>query len=76
VKPKSLVLFIDSIDEDEVTVLLDEKPYRLPRALLPPGAREGMWLRLTVEDNPTLHKNIEDKRGRLLGSDPGGKIKL
>ena len=75
---ESVLLFIDAIEEDEAWVLLEEKRYRMPRALLPTGTGEGTWLRLTVDHAQKLE--VEDKiaaqRARLLRSDPGGDIKL
>jgi len=69
-------LFIDAIEDDEVRVLLGEEPYRLPRALLPPGAREGTWLHLSLDHSQKLGEAIEARRARLSRSDPGGKVKL
>ena len=73
---ESVLLFIDAIEDDEAFVLLEEKRYRLPRALLPAGAGEGTWLRLSVERAEKVHEEIQARRARLLRSDPGGDIKL
>jgi len=73
---ESVLLFIDAIADDEARVLLGEIPHSFPRALLPPGAREGTWLRLTVDRSQKLGEEIEARRARLLRSDPGGKVKL
>jgi len=51
---ESVLLFIDAIEDDEAWVLLEERRYRLPRALLPAGAGEGTWLRLTVDSAQKL----------------------
>jgi len=50
----------------------------MPRALLPAGAGEGTWLRLSVDRARKLdvQDEIAARRARLLGSDPGGDIKL
>jgi Protein of unknown function (DUF3006) len=69
-------LFIDAIEDDEVAVLLGEKRYRLPRALLPAAAKEGTWLRLTIDSSSKVGAAIEAERARLVGSDNGGNIKL
>ncbi len=73
-----VLLFIDAFEDDEALILLGERRYRMPRALLPPGAREGMWLRLGVDSAQTkkMTDEIEARRQRLVGSDPGGKVKL
>jgi hypothetical protein len=71
-------LFIDAIEDDEVVVLLGEKRHRLPRALLPAGAKEGTWLRLAIDlsSSSSVGKAIEAERRRLVGADNGGNIKL
>jgi hypothetical protein len=75
---ESVLLFIDAIEDDQAWVLLEEKRYPMPRALLPAGAGEGTWLRLSVDRAQKLE--VEDaiaaQRARLLRSDPGGDIKL
>ena len=75
---ESVLLFIDAIEDDEAWVLLEDKRYRMPRALLPAGAGEGTWLRLSVDRARKLDVQDENaaRRARLLGSDPGGDIKL
>ena len=75
---ESVLLFIDAIEDDGAWVLLEEKRYRMPRALLPAGAGEGTWLRLSVDRARKLEveDEIEARRARLLRSDPGGDIKL
>jgi len=69
-------LFIDAIEDDEVVVLLGEKRHRLPRALLPAGAKEGTWLRLAIDSSSRVGAAIEAERACLVGSDDGGNIKL
>ena len=75
---ESVLLFIDAIEDDEAWVLLEDKRYRMPRALLPAGAGEGTWLRLSVDRARKLdvQDEIAARRARLLGSDPGGDIEL
>ena len=74
----AVLLFIDAIEDDQAVVLLGEKTFGLPRALLPPEAREGSWLRLSVDaaHKAEVGEAIESRRARLLKSDPGGNIKL
>jgi hypothetical protein len=75
---ESVLLFIDAVEDDEAQVLLEDKRYSIPRALLPAGAGEGTWLRLTVDRGRKLEvqDEIDARRARLLRSDPGGDIKL
>jgi hypothetical protein len=75
---ESVLLFIDALEDDEALVLLEDKLYGLPRALLPAGAGEGMWLRLSVDrsQKAKVEAEIAARRARLLRSDPGGNIKL
>jgi hypothetical protein len=75
-KQEDVLLFVDEIEDDEAQVMLGEKRWSFPRALLPPGAREGSWLRLAVDTSQKLGKEIEARRARLLRSDPGGNVKL
>jgi hypothetical protein len=75
---ESVSLFVDALEDDEALILLGDKRYALPRALLPPGAREGSWLRLSLDPGKAqkLGEEIEARRERLLRMDPGGDIKL
>ena len=73
---ETVSLFVDALEDDEALVLLGDKRYALPRALLPPGAREGSWLRLSVDPGQKLGEEIEARRERLLRLDAGGDIKL
>ena len=75
-KQEGVLLFVDAIEDDEALVMLDEKRWPLPRALLPPGARECSWLRLSVDTSQQLGEEIKARRARLSRSDPGGPIKL
>lgn len=69
-------LFVDRVEDDVAVVLVQEVPYRLSRVLLPPGAKEGSWLRLVLDPGNSTGQDIKDARARLLESDPGGDIKL
>src|SRR5450631_142716 len=71
-----VLLFVDAIEDDEVAVLLGEKRYRFPRALLPAAAKEGAWLRLAIDSSSKVGAAIEAERARLVRSDDGGNIKL
>jgi len=71
-----VLLFIDALEDDEAWVLLGEKRHRLARALLPPSAREGSWLRLSVDTSQKVGEEMAARRARLLRGDPGGDVKL
>ncbi len=75
---EAVLLFIDAIEDDEALVLLGEKRFGFPRALLPASAKEGSWLRLSVDSaqQAKVGEEIEARRARLLRDDPGGNIKL
>ncbi|MBN2576382.1 MAG: DUF3006 domain-containing protein [Deltaproteobacteria bacterium] len=73
---EGVLLFVDAIEDDEALVLLGEKRWSLPRALLPAGAKEGSWLRLALDTSQKVGEEIEARRARLLRSDRGGNIKL
>jgi hypothetical protein len=75
-KDESTRIFVDAIEDDDVYLVVGEKRFVVPRAMLPKGAAEGSWLRLAVEGDASLGREIEARRGRLLGTDPGGDIKL
>jgi hypothetical protein len=71
-----VLLFIDAFEDDEAAVLLGEKRYRLPRALLPSGAKEGTWLRLAIDLSSNVGAAIESERARLVRSGGDSNIKL
>jgi hypothetical protein len=73
---EGVLLFVDAIEDDEALVLLGEKRWSLPRALLPAGAKEGSWLRLALDTSQKVGEEIEARPARLLRSDRGGNIKL
>jgi len=75
---ESVLFFIDALEDDEARVLLEDKRYSFPRALLPAGSGEGTWLRLSVDrsQKAKVEAEIAARRARLLRSDPGGNIKL
>jgi hypothetical protein len=71
-----VLLFVDALEDDEAYVLLGEKRWTMPRALLPTGAREGSWLRLALDTSQKVGEELEARRARLLRSDRGGNVKL
>jgi hypothetical protein len=69
-------LFIDEIEDDVARVLRDEQALSIPVSLLPPGAREGDWIEMSVRVIPPPPGDTEARRNRLVKDDPGGTIKL
>ena len=73
----AVLLFVEEFEDDEVTVLLGERRLNIPRALLPVDARQGSWLRLSVDHtHPDRGEDVEARRARRLQNDPGGDIEL
>jgi hypothetical protein len=75
-KNESVLLFVDAVEDDDAWVVLGERRHRVDRSILPVGAGEGSWLRLTTAEPPAEAKNLEERRAKLVGDDPGGPIKL
>jgi hypothetical protein len=74
--PKATTLFIDEIEDDSARLLLDQRSFTIPRALLPPDSHEGEWLILTVARTSPPPDDSNARRTRLGADDPGGAIKL
>jgi hypothetical protein len=70
------LLFIDSIEGDRARLLLGDEAFEVPMALLPPGAKEGSWLRLSLELTAPPPDDAEALRRKLGRDDDGGDIKL
>jgi hypothetical protein len=75
-RDEGVLLFVDALEDDDAWLLVGDKRHRVPRAILPPEACEGSWLRLSLGQAPPEAKSIEGHRAQLLRSDPGGKVKL
>ena len=73
---KKNIVFIDEVEDQVARLVLGEQVFHLPRALLPPDAREGQWLRISVAIAPAPPSNSTTLRKRLGEDDPGGDIKL
>ena len=69
------LVFVDAIEEGRARLLAGEDAFTVPLALLPDGAREGAWLRLSLEPAPAP-SDPNALRDRLGAGDPGGPIKL
>lgn len=75
-KRESVLLFVDSVEDDDAWVVLGDRRHRVDRAILPANAGEGSWLRLSIAEPPDEAKKLEERRARLVRDDPGGKIEL
>ena len=73
---KEALLFVDAIEGGQARLLLDEEAFTVPASLLPPGAREGTWLRLSLRVVPAPPSRADAIRKRLARDDDGGPIKL
>lgn len=62
------IAFIDSIDGDIASILIDGKssPIDLPKACLPRGAKEGDWLRVMFELLPEMREQKKKQVKELL----------
>jgi len=75
-------VYVDSIESGIVKLLLREdsgewKGHNLPATVLPPGTREGAWLRLSLEPSePPASVNSETLRRDLSKADSGGDFSL
>ena len=68
-------VFVDAVEDGQARLMLGDDAFTVPAALLPDGAGEGSWLKLTVTVTPP--QADPDALRRKLGSDdPGGPIKL
>lgn len=70
------MVFIDEVEDRVARLILGEEVFHLPRGLLPAGAREGQWLRISVAMTPAPPDDSAALRKRMGESDPGGDIKL
>jgi hypothetical protein len=75
-KRESVLLFVDSVEDDDAWVVLGDRRHRVDRAILPAGVGEGSWLLLSIAEPPDEAKKLEERRARLVRDDPGGKIEL
>lgn len=67
---------------NQIAVMLtdDGESFNLPRSILPPTAKPGDILTLSLELDPEQTKAVADEtrrvQGKLTERDPGGDIKL
>jgi hypothetical protein len=76
IAPTETLAFVDAIEAGQARLLIGEQPFTLPVAVLPPDAREGSWIRLSVTVVPAPPDDGEVLRNRLGAQDPGGDLKL
>ncbi len=73
---RTTTLFVDEIEDDSATLLLGERSFAVPRALLPEDAGEGDWLLFRIARTAPPSNDTAARRERLGKDDPGGDIKL
>jgi len=69
-------VFVDAIDDGSARLLFGDESFAVPVGLLPPDAREGSWLELTITITAAPDDGAEELRRTLGRDDPGGDIKL
>ncbi len=72
------LLFVDAIEGGTARLLLGVEAFNLPARLLPAGAKEGSWVRLSfqIAPAPPDEDAADALRRKLGGDDDGGDIKL
>jgi hypothetical protein len=70
------LLFVDAIEGGSARLLLGVEAFNLPARLLPAGAKEGSWVRLSFEISEAPPDEAEALRRKLGQGDDGGNIKL
>jgi hypothetical protein len=68
--------FVDAIEAGKARLLIGAQAFTLPVAALPPDAREGSWVRLSIAVVPPPPDDAEAIRRQLAGQDPGADLKL
>jgi hypothetical protein len=75
-KPADQLLFVDAIEAGTARLLLGVEAFNVPARLLPAGAKEGSWVRLSFEIAPAPPDDAHALRRNLGRDDDGGDIKL
>jgi hypothetical protein len=70
------LLFVDAVEGDRARLLLGVDAFDVPVRLLPPGAREGSWLRISMKLAPAPPDEGHAIRQKLGRDDDGGDITL
>jgi hypothetical protein len=75
--PRGALLFVDAVEGETARLLLQEGPaFEVPARLLPAGAVEGSWVRISLALAPPPPDRGSNLRRRLGAGDDGGDIKL
>lgn len=74
--PTAVDLYVDAIEDGHARLVLDEESFTVPARLLPEGAREGTWIRLSGRVVNAPPSDAAAIRKKLARDDPGGPIKL
>jgi hypothetical protein len=74
--PGAPPLYVDAIEAGRARLMLGDEAFTVPARLLPPGAREGSWVRLSGAVVPAPPSDAASRREKLARDDPGGPIKL
>lgn len=72
------LLFVDAVEAESARLLLGVEAFNVPARLLPAGAKEGSWVRLSfqIAPAPPDEDAADALRRKLGGDDDGGDIKL
>jgi hypothetical protein len=70
------LLFVDAIEAGTARLLLGVEAFNVPARLLPAGAKEGSWVRLSFEIAPAPPNDTDALRRKLGRGDDGGDIEL
>jgi hypothetical protein len=69
-------LYVDALEAGRARLLLGQEAFTVPARLLPRGAREGSWIRLSGKVLPAPPSDAAAIRRKLARDDPGGPLKL
>jgi hypothetical protein len=72
---RTSAVFVDAVEDGRARLLLGDDAFTVPAALLPDGAGEGTWLKVTTTVTPP-QADPDALRRKLGAGDPGGPIKL
>ena len=65
-----------AFEEGIARLVVGERTVHLPRALLPPKAREGSWVQIEIELVDPPPSDAEKIRDKLAADDDGGDLEL
>jgi hypothetical protein len=73
---RTVVLFVDAVEDDWARLVLGDEAFDVPVRLLPPGTGEGAWLTASFAPAPAPPDGGGALRQKLGKDDDGGDIKL